>query len=244
MRRNRKTRMKVSWEIRYEEQAGKLRVLVDDLQRIREIKEKLDGGLRRLFAEQSIRALLCDELLDNVPAILFARAPARESRRDAPEDVEFYGVAPGAARLLHPRSIGTKSLKQLARMSPQRQIQVARLMIASGDTSEPCVNALVFATEPALLTLRRSRPRLPVDPAKRKLASKEISALSDRLQELMTMTNWDLVAVLVGCRYATKVLLNKRIAAHLKDRQPAVYDDLSGAVQRYWDCEFIQFGRS
>lgn len=244
MRRKTKTKMTLSWEIRYQEQAGKLRVLVDDLECLHDIKEKLDCGLNRLFAVQHTRALLCVESLDGVPAILLENPQTRRLCPDVPADIDLYGAAPEAVKLLYPRSIGMKALKQLARMAPRRQIQVARLMLASGCTSEPEVNALVFATDPALLTLQRSRPRLPVDAARRRSANEEIAALSKRLRQLMTITNSDLIAILVGCRYATKVLLNRKISTYLKDREPAVYRDMIDAVQKYWNCEFIQFGRA
>jgi hypothetical protein len=208
------------------------------------MKEKLDNGLRRLFANHNVRALLCVEDLNTVPAILLQMRSAPASQFDATPNPQFRGIAPDADAVLQPKTVGIKSLKQLARLTPHRQEEVARLMVASGCSSEPFVNALVFATDPALLALRRSRPRLPVDPVKREAANKEISMVSMHLKKLSGFSNSDLLALLVGCRYATEVLQSGKLVTYLNSHDPEILRDLNDAVQRYWNSAFVQFGRA
>jgi hypothetical protein len=236
--------MRISWEIRYEEQISKLRLLVKDLQNLCDMKERLGNGLRRLFANQNVRALLCVEGVNTVPAILLDKRPELRIHSDATSDPQFGGIAPGAAAVLRSTRVGIKSLKQLARLTPHRQEEVAWLMIASGCSSEPFVNALVFATDPSLLALCRSHPRLPVDPAKREAANREISMLSRHLEALAAFTNSDLLALMVGCRYATKVLQSRKVVAYLCSHERETLAELRAAVQRYWNCAFVQFGRN
>jgi hypothetical protein len=244
MSRHGRGKIVTPWAQRYEEQARKLRSLAADLHSVREMLKTLEGGLSLLLADEHFRALLCVENLDRIPAILLNGREAKRVPRRPGSDSRFDHVAAGTRDLLQPTKVSVKALKELARMTPRRQMQAARIMVASGCFTVAFVNALVCATDYSMLALPRSHPRLPVDPAERKAASEEITLLANRLQELGSVTGSDLLVLLAGCTYASRLLTNRRIRKYLETHLRDVAISLEQTVERYWNSAFVQFGQS
>jgi hypothetical protein len=234
-------KMASSWETRYEEQAERLRVLVRELARVREIRAKLESGLRTLLEDRRFRTLLDAEEFDHIPVVLTTNRATRQAR-DRTTDPRFDQLAPEAGAILRSTSVGTRALDELARLTSRRQVQAARLMLASGCVSFSYANALVCATVPEMFSDHRALPTQRIDPVKRRAASEEITRLDKQLAESMRLDNSDLLWLLVVCNYAVRLLLNSRLGKYLYSNWPDVRRSIEWAVQSYWESDFIQFG--
>src|ERR1700723_3621367 len=113
MSRHGRGKIVIPWTQRYEEQACKLRSLVSGLQRVREMLQKLDGGLSLLLADKHFCALLCVENLDRIPAILLKGRRVNKVPLRLGSDSRFDQVAAGARDLLQPTKVSLKALKEL-----------------------------------------------------------------------------------------------------------------------------------
>jgi hypothetical protein len=157
--------------------------------------------------------------------------------------INFDCIAPDAKALLETKDISAKALCELSRMTPKRQAEAARLMVASGCYSTPYVKSLIGGTEGRLMPNPRSRPRMPMKAPTRKAASDEITMIAGQLQNLNNLTGAKMLALLLYCRYAQRLLGNKSVRRYMERTYPQVCEQLQKAVQSYWDSEFIQFGR-
>src|SRR5580658_4128654 len=105
-------KMASSWDIRYEEQATRLRVLVRELARVREIRAKLESGLRTLLEDRRFRTLLDTEGFDHIPVAL-AKTHAARQARDRTAAPRFHELASEAGALLRSTSVGARALEEL-----------------------------------------------------------------------------------------------------------------------------------
>ena len=145
----------------------------------------------------------------------------------------FDGVGLEAQSLLRAKNISSKALGIVARMNPARQAEVARLMIAADCFSAPYLRALIGATERSLVVGARECPRIPMRSRQRKEANQEIRVLSDQLARLSILNGSDVVALLVSCRYAERLLTNQRIRRYLERKWPAICEDLEDLVKEH-----------
>jgi RepB plasmid partitioning protein len=143
----------------------------------------------------------------------------------------FKGVAPEAHGLLQSKKLGAKAWEELARMVPMRQVEAARLMVASGCYSAPYLRSIVAASDASLIGCLKARPRIPLESRKRKAASEEITALADQLTKLTTLNGLDLITLLVSCRYAERLLSNPRTKRYLQKQWPEILTDLESIVR-------------
>jgi hypothetical protein len=66
-----------------------------------------------------------------------------------------------------------------------------------------------------------------------KFATEPIRVLSDQLARLSILNGSDVIALLVSCRYAERLLTNQRIRKYLERKWPAICEDLAGLVNEH-----------
>jgi hypothetical protein len=153
----------------------------------------------------------------------------------------FEHLDPETKRLLEGRPVTAKLCRQLNRIKPERQVEIVRLMVASGILTAECVRVLVLATDRALLAAPKARPRLKTNRKTQLLKSNEITALAKRFSELRGVGPSDFVVLFVYCQYAQQLLENNAARKYLVRRWPDVCSALQTTLRQYRESEFIQF---
>ena len=154
----------------------------------------------------------------------------------------FDALAPEAKELLRAHPLSVKLCEELARVRPERQIEMVHLMVAAGVYTANYAQALVCATEPRLLAKRKAQPRFVIDRRKQKTSSDEISAIAGELQQTSQIQSSDILALSVYCRYTQNILQNARARKYLECKRPEIHGSLNAAMQAFWNSELLQFG--
>lgn len=215
-----------SLAVRYEKHARIQRWLVRGLQRMQEILEKSDRGFRSLLADENFLTLLRAEGLDQIPHVLLQRARGCTVPRSVQSEWEGTGAA-NARSLLESKNVGANTWLMLSRMTPLRQTEAARLMVAVGCYSAIYARALVSASYLSSAEGSRSCARISMHPRKRRAADREITELAGQLNSLSGLDGSDLLALRICRQYARQLLANTLIKRYLGKRWPGICDDLA-----------------
>ena len=145
--------------------------------------------------------------------------------------VSFEGIAAEAVLLLQSKSVSSRMLSVLARMSPSRQAEVARLMVAAGCYDALYARALISATGRSLLSGTRAHAKVAMSSRNRRAAGQEIGALAGRLNQLSGIGGADLLTLMASRRYTERLLKNNRIRKYLEKNWPEICKDLADLVR-------------
>jgi hypothetical protein len=198
---------------RYKDQAKIQQAVIRKLTDLRDTLERLEGAFSILFADEHFTTLLRAEGLDGAPKTLVARAMATEPlpSRSSPLD-----AASSAEEMLRSKKLSPAARYELGRMTPERQAEAARLMVASGCFLSPYLKAIVGACEKSQLLNPKARSRTLRIPTQSRVAiNGEISEMANRIKELEWLKNTDAITAFIHVRYAKRLLANRRIRAYL-----------------------------
>jgi len=137
------------------------------------------------------------------------------------------GICAEAAELLKHRRVTTGVFSFLRKLKPMRQIEVAELLIATGNFYRPYVKALVAATPPDML----------VDPDKHKIVEgltpeqvtkmeKEMEALQRDLKHVEESHGNQVLNLVLARGYLGKLFGNVRIARYLGQHHGDIFREL------------------
>src|SRR5258707_3686040 len=137
------------------------------------------------------------------------------------------GICAEVAELLKHRRVTPGVFSFLRKLKPMRQIEVAELLIATGNFYKPYVKALVAATPPEML----------LDPEKHKVVEgltpeqvtkmeKEMEALQRDLRHVEDSHGNQVLNLVLARGYLGKLLGNTRIARYLGQRHGDIFREL------------------
>jgi len=137
------------------------------------------------------------------------------------------GICAEVAELLKHRRVTPGVFSFLRKLKPMRQIEVAELLIATGNFYKPYVKALVAATPPEML----------LDPEKHKVVEgltpeqvtkmeKEMEALQRDLRHVEDSHGNQVLNLVLARGYLGKLLGNARIARYLGQRHGDIFREL------------------
>lgn len=137
------------------------------------------------------------------------------------------GVCPEAAEILKNRTVSLGVFGILKRMKPMRQIEVAELLIATGNFSVPYAKALFAATQPDML----------VEPGKHKAVKgltpeqvakmeKETETLQRDLKLVEESHGNQVLNLVVARSYVLKLFENSRVTRYLGQHHPDIFREL------------------
>lgn len=137
------------------------------------------------------------------------------------------GVCPEAGEILKNRTVSLGVFGILKRMKPMRQIEVAELLIATGNFSVPYAKALFAATQPDML----------IEPGKHKVVKgltpeqvakmeKEMEALQRDLKLVEESHGNQVLNLVVARGYVLKLFENNRITRYLGQHHPDIFREL------------------
>jgi len=137
------------------------------------------------------------------------------------------GICKEAAELLKNRYMSLGVFGFLKKMKPMRQIEVAELLIATGNYSVPYVKALFAATQSDML----------VDPHKHKAVQglspeqiakmeKEMEGLQRELKVVEETHGTQVLNLVLACGYLTKLFNNSRVTRYLGQHHADILHEL------------------
>ncbi len=142
------------------------------------------------------------------------------------------GVCKEAAEILKNKHVSLGVFSLLRKLKPMRQIEVAELLVATGNFSAPYAKALLAATPPDML----------IDPNKHKvvegLTPEQVTKMEKEMETLqrdLTLieeTHGNQVLNLVLARgYVAKLLGNSRVARYLGQHHADIYRELEAVAE-------------
>ncbi len=142
------------------------------------------------------------------------------------------GICKEAAEILKHRRITPGAFSYLRKLKPMRQIEVAELLIATGNFYKPYVKALVAATPPEML----------VDPDKHKVVEgltpeqvtkmeKEMEALQRDLKHVEESHGNQVLNLVIARGYLEKLFANARVARYLGQHHADIFRELQTISQ-------------
>ena len=137
------------------------------------------------------------------------------------------GVCKEAAEILKNKHVSLGVFSFLRKLKSMRQIEVAEILVATGNFSVPYVNALVAATRPDML----------VDPDKHKIVEgltpkqvakmeKEMEVLQRDLGLIEESHGNQVLNLVLACGYLAKLLGNTRVARYLGQHHADIFREL------------------
>jgi hypothetical protein len=142
------------------------------------------------------------------------------------------GICTEAAELLKNKHVSLGVFSVLRKMKPMRQIEVAELLVTTGNFSVPYTKALFAATQPEMLVEPDKHKTVKgLTPEQIAKMEKEMEALQRDLK-LTEETHGNQVLNLVLARgYVTKLLGNNRVAKYLNQHHSEIFQELQTIIQ-------------
>lgn len=142
------------------------------------------------------------------------------------------GICKEAAEMLKNKHISIGVFSFLRKMKPMRQIEVAELLMTTGNYSVPYVKALLAATHPEML----------IDPDKQKVVEgltpeqvakmeKEMEALQRDLKQVEESHGNQVLNLVLACGYLTKLFANVRVARYLDQHHGEIFRELQAIAE-------------
>lgn len=142
------------------------------------------------------------------------------------------GICKEAAELLKNKHVSLGVFSFLRKMKPMRQIEVAELLMATGNYSVPYAKALLAATHPDML----------IDPDKHKVVEgltpeqvakmeKEMEALQRDLNLIEESHGNQVLNLVLARGYLTKLFDNARVARYLGQHHADVFRELQAVCE-------------
>jgi hypothetical protein len=142
------------------------------------------------------------------------------------------GICKEAAEMLKNKRVSIGVFSFLRKMKPMRQIEVAELLMTTGNYSVPYVKALLAATRVEML----------VDPDKQKVAEgltpeqiakmeKEMEALQRDLKQIEESHGNQVLNLVLACGYLTKLFTNGRVTRYLDQHHGEIFRELQSIAE-------------
>jgi ParB-like chromosome segregation protein Spo0J len=141
------------------------------------------------------------------------------------------GVCKDAVHILRDRRVTAKAFSALKKMKPVRQIEAARLMIASNMYSGRFALALLAGTRDAMLTAPEAdRPKKSVTAEQKRHVEQETENLIQDLGAVEKSYGTDVLTLSVACKYLARILANGKVRRDLEHRHPDILREIESVV--------------
>jgi hypothetical protein len=150
------------------------------------------------------------------------------------------GICPDVVSLLENTNVGAATLQQLKRVKPERQIEIAEMMLAANNLRSVFCRGLVLATKPHLLTdeysTQKKKQEETVNYAELARMQDELEALQRGLQVYEDSYGQNFLNLVVVRGYLAKLLGNDSINRFLQGR----YSDIHAAFKQIVDSASLE----
>ena len=142
------------------------------------------------------------------------------------------GICPEAIELLKTKVIATHALKFLRQVKPMRQIEMAELMIASANYTDPYARALYLASpQNQLLDHDKEKAAAGVSPADMARMEKEMETLGRDFKLLEDSYGRNFLSLVMTRNYLVRLLDNARIVRFLSQHQPDLLSEFQKIIE-------------
>ena len=141
-------------------------------------------------------------------------------------------VCPEVVALLGGRFVPLKSLDELARMVPSRQLEAANLMIALNRYSAPYVQSLVAATRPDQLVQGRKTRMKGVSQQQRELMKADSAELDEAVHLVAPFCGRDHLDLVAAAGYVRRLLQSQMVLSHLARHHRDLLSELQQLTRR------------
>jgi hypothetical protein len=142
------------------------------------------------------------------------------------------GICPEAVTLLKDRFISPKALRFFKRVTPMRQIEMAELMTAASNFTEPYARALYLATSRNML-LEPDKPKEVdgVTPEAIARMEKEMESLEHEFKLVEDTHGMNVLQLVLARGYLAKLSDNARIVRFLSQGHPEILSEFQKIVE-------------
>ncbi len=167
-----------------------------------------------------------------VPKDRLARALSVDLRSMDKKITLLDGICPEAADLLKDRQFSADLSRVIRKMKPTRQIECVELMVSADNVTVSYAEALFVATPAEMLVDGKKPQKL------RGLTQVQMLRMEREMANLQGQYKWveqtygqDMLNLVLARGYLVKILENKAIARHLKQRQPEVLEQFQSIIE-------------
>ena len=135
------------------------------------------------------------------------------------------GICPEAVRLLEKTSVSAATLRSLKKVQPERQVEMAELMLSAHNFSLPFCRGLLLATRKELLVesaQKQAKPGTTPDYVALVKMQEELETLQRDLQGYEDTYGQNFLNLVVARGYLAKLLGNERVSRLLGERYPEI----------------------
>jgi len=137
------------------------------------------------------------------------------------------GICKEAAEILKNKHMAPAAFSFLKKMKPMRQIEVAELLVASGNFSMPYVKALLAATHPdMLLDPDKHKAVQGLTPEQVTKMEQEMDALQQDLKVIEESHGDSVLNLVLACGYLEKLFANGRVTRYLAQHHADIFGEL------------------
>jgi ParB-like chromosome segregation protein Spo0J len=143
------------------------------------------------------------------------------------------GICPEAVALLKNRKVSAGALREVKRVTPMRQIEMAELMISFHNFSASYAKCLYFAT-PQEQRLPGDTPPSDdgVSPEDQARMEREMMELRRNFKVIEETHGENVLHLTLATGYLKKLLNNARIVRHLSQRQPEILTEFQNILEK------------
>ena len=134
-----------------------------------------------------------------------------------------------AVELLKGKPIVKSTLNIFRWMSPPRQVEVAKLMVSTGNFSRSFAQALLVATKPDDRVTMKSRPIYGLSDEQKAEMQRELESL---LKDIGALENYgaDVLSLVVASGYISKLINDQAIESYLGQSHPEILQEFRTIV--------------
>lgn len=141
------------------------------------------------------------------------------------------GIAPEVSDLLKDRQFSAEISRTLRKMKPTRQIECVELMVSANNVTVSYAEALLVATPTEMLVDGKKPEKLGgVTPEQMQRMEREMASLQGQYKSVEQTYGQDMLNLVIARGYLAKLLENKAVTKHLKQRQPEVFEQFESIV--------------
>jgi hypothetical protein len=141
------------------------------------------------------------------------------------------GIAPEVSELLKDRQFSPDISRIIRKMKPTRQIECVELMLSANNVTVPYAEALLVATPSEMLIAGKKPGKLGGITQEQMLRmEREMANLQGQYKSIEQTYGQDMLNLVIARSYLVKLLENKAVAKHLKQRQPEVFEQFESIV--------------
>ena len=156
---------------------------------------------------------------DRIAATLNVDVSAIRKKRDL-----LDGICPEAVQLLKDRPATQGTIRELRRVEPMRQIEMAELMVASNSFATPYAKCLVAATPPdQLVEPERGKGSDDLRPEDISRIEREMASIEEDFRSLEESHGRNVLNLVLAVGYIRRLLGNAAVVKFLWRKYPDIY---------------------